>query len=104
MACLSDRCACCQLALGATPTPPLPLPPSPWCVQLPDCFFWELQYRALIPNQPLGGWDELEVATGGMEVEVTGLDPGTKYAFRWGPHALTEIRCTASLVDNNNQS
>jgi len=30
----------------------------------------------------MGEWDELEVADGGMEVEVCGLDPGTKYAFK----------------------
>ena len=54
-------------------------PASP---QLPDSYYWELQYRPLIPgaSQP-AGWQTLEVGRV-MEVEVTGLEPGTRYAFR----------------------
>ena len=50
-------------------------------VQLPDCYFWELQYRPLIAGQPPGHWETLEVGQT-MEVTVTGLEPGTRYAFR----------------------
>lgn len=55
------------------------LPPS---LQPPDCFYWELQYRAVIPGQQPGEWEEVEVRNGLMRVEVGGLMPGTKYAFR----------------------
>ena len=51
-------------------------------MQLPECFFWELQYRPILPSQPLGAWEEVEVHTGGLEATVSGLQPGTKYAFR----------------------
>lgn len=71
------------LWLCCVPPQLAPAPPPAPLAQLPACFFWELQYRAIVPNQQLGAWEELEVANGGMEVEVTGLDPGTKYAFRW---------------------
>ena len=52
-------------------------------VQLPDCFYWELQYRPLIPSHPPGACQQLQVHSGELEAEVGGLDPGTKYAFRW---------------------
>ena len=61
---------------------PPPCFPSLASLQLPENFFWELQYRPLIPSQPLPAWQLLEVATGGLEAEVGDLDPGTKYAFR----------------------
>ncbi|GAB4817951.1 hypothetical protein N2152v2_004997 [Parachlorella kessleri] len=47
-------------------------------------FFWELQYRALPGGLPPGEWQSATVY-GALEVEVTGLDPGTKYSFRARP-------------------
>ncbi len=54
---------------------------TPAPLQLPDCYFWELQYRPLVPGQPLGPWETLEVGQS-MEVTVPGLEPGTRYSFR----------------------
>lgn len=74
----------------AAPAPAARLRPSapdrfhvanPILPQLPDCYFWELQYRPLVPGQPLGAWEAVEVGQT-MEVTVDGLEPGTRYAFR----------------------
>jgi hypothetical protein len=44
---------------------------------MPDCFYWELQYRPIIPSHPLGAWQELQVSSGELEAEVGGwtLEP-----------------------------
>lgn len=60
------------------------------CLQLPPSYFWELQYRPILPSQPLGEWQEVEVRSGLLSEQVTGLSPGTKYAFRWAAGGLLE--------------
>ena len=110
---------CCPPCFGtwACPTCWTHLPASlPACppdlttclLQMPDCFYWELQYRPIIPSHPPGAWQELQVQSGELEAEVGGLDPGTKYAFRcvrgqarrchtWLAHCLVAAAAAAAL-------
>lgn len=57
--------------------------PSASPTQTPAGFFWEVEFRPLIPSQPASDWQRLRLAGGdSLVAEVTGLEPGTKYAFR----------------------
>lgn len=56
---------------------PLSLP-----LQLPERFLVELQYRALPQGGHPGPWEGMRIEGQGLEVEVQGLEPGTKYVFR----------------------
>ena len=64
-------------------------PPRCPVLQLPEQYSWEVQYRRLGPAAGSGGkpgeWRAQEVASGGLQAEVAGLESGTKYSFRARP-------------------
>lgn len=79
------RCTAWLSVWPTRPQPPNLAPPRRYRLQLPAGFFLELEYRAAPApgaSQPPGEWLRMEVAGGGMDVQVLALEPGTKYAFR----------------------